>query len=125
LGSGTVKLLGQAEWRFPIAGSTFGAVFADAGNVWLTSANAATAQWDLLDNPELRDAVSFNLLRMPRQTALGMGFGLRYDFEFFIARADWGLQIYDPRRLATHDAWWRPSEGIRRSALQIAIGLPF
>jgi hypothetical protein len=79
----------------------------------------------LLDNPELRDAVSFNLLRMPRQTALGMGFGLRYDFEFFIARADWGLQIYDPRRLATHDAWWRPSEGIRRSALQIAIGLPF
>ncbi len=125
LGSGTVKLLGQAEWRFPIAGSTFGAVFADAGNVWLTSANAATAQWDLLDNPELREAVSFNLLRMPRQTALGMGFGLRYDFDFFIARADWGLQVYDPRRLATGDAWWRPSEGIRRSALQIAIGLPF
>jgi outer membrane protein assembly factor BamA len=125
LGSGSIKLLGQAEWRFPIAGSTFGAVFLDAGNVWLTSANAATAQWDLLDNPELREAVSFNLLRMPRQTALGMGFGLRYDFDFFIARADWGLQVYDPRRLATGDAWWRPSEGIRRSALQIAIGLPF
>lgn len=125
LGSGTVKLLAQAEWRFPILGSTFGAVFADAGNVWLTSANANTAQWSLLDNPDIRRSVTFNPLRVPQQTALGAGFGLRYDFGFFIARADWGLQIYDPRRLSTRDAWWRPSGGLRRSALQVAIGLPF
>ncbi|MGA1363914.1 MAG: BamA/TamA family outer membrane protein [Schleiferiaceae bacterium] len=125
LGSGTVKLLAQAEWRFPIAGSTFGALFADAGNVWLTSANARTAEWSVLDDPAVREAVAFNLLRLPRQTALGLGFGLRYDFDFFIARADWGFQVFDPRRTSTGDAWWRPSEGIRRSALQIAIGLPF
>ncbi len=125
LGSGSVKLLAQAEWRFPILGSTFGALFADAGNVWLTPANATSAQWGLMNDPELRKAVSFNPLNVPRQTALGLGFGLRYDFEFFIARADWGLQVYDPRRTATGDAWWRPVGGLRRSALQVAIGLPF
>jgi hypothetical protein len=106
-------------------GSTFGAVFADAGNVWLTPANAKSAQWSLMNDPDLLKAVSFNPLRVPRQTALGLGFGLRYDFEFFIARADWGLQVYDPRRVAAGEAWWRPVGGLRRSALQVAIGLPF
>jgi outer membrane protein assembly factor BamA len=125
LGSGSLKLLAQAEWRFPILGSTYGAFFADAGNVWLTQANAQSAQWSLMTDPELLKAVSFNPLRLPRQTALGLGFGLRYDFEFFIARADWGLQVYDPRRILTGDAWWRPVGGLRRSALQVAIGLPF
>jgi len=111
-------------------------------NVWLPSWAIKVDEWsrttadniwaigDVTDRMNLtpvaiREAVAFNLLRLPRQTALGMGFGLRYDFDFFIARADWGFQVFDPRRTSTGDAWWRPSEGIRRSALQIAIGLPF
>ena len=125
LGAGTIKLLAQAEWRFPIIGSTFGALFVDAGNVWLTAANARSAQWNLMSYPELFKAVAFNPLRLPQQTALGAGFGLRYDFDFFIARADWGLQVYDPRRLSIGEAWWTPTQALKRSALQIAIGLPF
>ena len=125
LGAGTIKLLAQAEWRFPIIGSTFGALFVDAGNVWLTAANARSAQWNLMSDPELFKAVAFNPLRLPQQTALGAGFGLRYDFDFFIARADWGLQVYDPRRLSIGEAWWTPTQALKRSALQIAIGLPF
>ena len=62
-------------------------------------------------DPELFKAVAFNPLRLPQQTALGAGFGLRYDFDFFIARADWGLQVYDPRRLYTGEAWWTPDPG--------------
>jgi hypothetical protein len=78
-----------------------------------------------MSDPELFKAVAFNPLRLPQQTALGAGFGLRYDFDFFIARADWGLQVYDPRRLSIGEAWWTPTQALKRSALQIAIGLPF
>jgi hypothetical protein len=125
LGAGTIKLLAQAEWRFPIIGSTFGALFVDAGNVWLTAANARSAQWNLMSDPELFKAVAFNPLRLPEQTALGAVLDCATTLIFFIARADWGLQIYDPRRLSIGEAWWTPTQALRRSALQIAIGLPF
>ena len=55
---------------------TYGAVFLDAGNVWL------------MREDEYRPSGEFTLKKFPRQIALGTGFGLRYDLDFLVFRLD-------------------------------------
>ncbi len=79
-----MKIAISLEHRYNIFGDLNGAFFIDAGNIWNT-----------LDDVEDEDAVfdSFNDLR---NIAIGAGFGLRYDFDFFIFRLDTGFKAYDP-----------------------------
>ena len=78
------KLTFNLEYRFPLIAKMNGAFFVDAGNIW-----------NVLDNvtdPEYR----FDGFEDLSEIAIGTGFGLRYDFDFFVFRLDTGFKTYNP-----------------------------
>ena len=79
-----LKIALNLEYRFPIVGDVKGALFADAGNIW-----------NVFDNVEDPDA-TFNGFESLGDLALGTGFGLRYDFTYFVIRVDTGFKTYNP-----------------------------
>ncbi len=122
LGSGTLKALAQIEYRFALSKSLQGAIFTDAGNTWLQERNIMTSSWSPWQNPSIQEAVTFQPKNILKQSAWDAGIGLRYDVDFFIIRADWGLQIHDPRR---SNPWFSPKNVRTQSTLNLGLGLPF
>lgn len=81
--SGDIRLEANVEYRFPIYSYLKGALFADAGNVWLTNENAAL--------PGGRFSSSFI-----NELGIGAGFGLRIDVQNFVIRFDLAAPISKP-----------------------------
>lgn len=87
---GEVKLEANAEYRFRMLDNFLGAklngaTFLDAGNIWLLRDNEITSNGTFKANEFLS------------QIALGTGFGLRLDMDYFIIRLDAGLKLKDPQ----------------------------
>jgi outer membrane protein assembly factor BamA len=117
--AGDIKLEGNIEYRFTIISVLKGALFLDAGNVWLMRKN------NQLPGGEFNAADFYNEL------AVGSGFGLRLDLSFFILRFDLGMPLRKPY-LPEKERWvideinfgqrnWRKQNLV----LNIAIGYPF
>jgi outer membrane protein insertion porin family len=117
---GDLKLEGNIEYRFDIVKILKGALFVDAGNIWLL-------RQDPDDN---RVGVKFNRKTFLSELAVGAGFGLRFDFSFFVLRLDTAFPLRKPYLL--DDPWvmddidfgsktWRKDNLI----FNIAIGYPF
>ncbi len=106
-----LKLAFNLEYRFPIAGDVKGALFADAGNIWNV--------WDNVDDP----AATFNNLASLQDIALGTGFGLRYDFTYFVFRVDYGFKTYNPAEELSKR--WFSDYNFANGELQIGINYPF
>lgn len=81
---GDFKIELNAELRFPIISMLSGAVFIDAGNVWL------------MDSDPDRPGGTFDISRFGKDLALGTGFGVRCDLDFLILRFDIGIGIHAP-----------------------------
>lgn len=101
----------SAEQRFVLFGNFRGAFFVDAGNIW-----------NVLDNVE-DDAATFNDFRSLKDIAIGSGFGIRYDFDFFVLRFDVGFKTYDPS-LDEGNRWFR-DYNFRNAVFNIGINYPF
>lgn len=117
--SGDIKLLFNIEHRFGIYKFIKGALFVDAGNVWLKQ-----------EDPNRPDS-QFKFNEFYKQLALGSGFGFRFDFDFFVIRTDLGIPIYKPYG-NVNERWIHqfPEQGFkdwRKNNLtwNIAIGYPF
>ena len=82
--AGDFKLEANIEYRFNLVSNLHGALFIDAGNVWMLKKE---------DSHPLGELSSGNLLK---SIALGTGFGFRYDLEFLILRLDLGIGIHAP-----------------------------
>ncbi|MCW3111716.1 MAG: surface antigen, partial [Segetibacter sp.] len=131
---GDIQLEADFEYRFPI--TTIGgvkvnsAVFADMGNVWNLKNN--------IENPESK----LTLNRLGRDIAIAAGTGLRFDFNYFLVRFDFGYKVKDPARrfnngwMSIRDFEWTNREYdikdangrvLKRNnfAIQLGIGLPF
>ncbi len=67
-----MKLAFSTELRFNIFGALNGALFVDAGNIW-----------NVFDDIEDEKDV-FAGLKSIEDSAIGSGFGLRYDLNFFV-----------------------------------------
>ena len=116
--SGDLKLEFNTEYRAKIYGLVKGALFLDAGNIWL-----------LKDNPEKPGAqFSKNFMN---ELAVGAGAGLRFDFSFLILRTDLAFPIRKPY-LPDGQRWvldqinfgsgmWRKENLV----FNLAIGYPF
>ena len=78
---GDLKLEMNAEYRFSIMRYLKGAVFVDAGNVWL-----------LKSNPE-NIGTPFIFSKFMKEVAVGTGVGLRVDVSFFILRFDLAMPL--------------------------------
>ena len=94
---GEILLEGSVEFRSKIVGFIDGALFLDAGNVWLF--RQQTVQ-DTITN-EIRPVTGntkFRANSFYKELGIGTGFGLRFDFTFLILRFDVGIKVYDPAR---------------------------
>lgn len=114
--TGNLKIELNTEFRFKLNdyADVDGALFVDAGNVWL------------LNDPEgLNRAFKFDTFLS--QIAIGTGFGFRKDFGFFVMRLDLGYKVRTPyvsetNQVGDHffpNGWWRDPNYV------IAIGYPF
>ena len=81
---GDILIEGNFEYRFDITNILEGALFVDAGNIWIMG-----------DQTE-RSEATFEFDRFLSEIAVGAGAGTRFNFEFFLIRLDLGLQIKDP-----------------------------
>ena len=108
---GNMRLEANFEFRFPIWQSLHGALFFDAGNVWLAGIPGA-------DSDEV-----FRFNSFYKELGLDAGLGVRYDLGLVVIRLDWGLRVHDPslpvgQRWITHFKW-------HNTALNFGIGYPF
>lgn len=109
---GDVKLEANVEYRFRIIQNLHGAVFLDAGNIWL------------LREDELRPGGKFTLKDFGNNIALGTGAGLRYDLSFLIIRLDCGVALHVPYETSKSGYYNIPKfkDGL---GLHLAVGYPF
>lgn len=109
--TGTFKLELNAEYRFPIVGFLHGAVFLDAGNVWLLKSDPQRPGGQLRGSTFLKDI------------ALGTGVGLRADLGMIVIRGDLGYGLHTPYTNGTpHYFNVRFRDAF---AFHLAIGYPF
>ncbi len=105
------KLHLSAEQRFNIFGQWHGAIFVDAGNIW-----------NVLDNVT-DEGATFTDFSSLKDIAVGSGFGIRYDFDFFVLRFDTGFKTYDPSQESSN-RWFR-NYNFTNAVYNIGINYPF
>jgi outer membrane protein assembly factor BamA len=106
-----LKIALSAEQRFHLFGDLNGALFVDAGNIW-----------NALDDVE-DEGARFVGLDSLEDIALGSGFGLRYDFSFFLFRFDIGFKTYDPS-FGDQNRWFN-DYNFKNAVYNIGINFPF
>jgi outer membrane protein insertion porin family len=116
---GDVKLEMNAEYRFGIFSFFKGALFTDAGNVWLLKSNPAN-----IGSP-------FSFSGFSNEMAVGAGIGLRIDMSFFVLRFDLAMPLRKPwleenhrwvtNQISFGSSSWRSDNLI----FNVAIGYPF
>lgn len=109
---GDIKLEANLEYRFPIYSFWHGALFVDAGNVWFIE-----------ENPQFTNG-SFSPKRFYREIAIGTGFGLRMDFEYFVVRVDMGIPVRDPGHYQ-RNRWAGGIPSLSEFNFNLGIGYPF
>ncbi|MEQ8471467.1 MAG: BamA/TamA family outer membrane protein [Marinoscillum sp.] len=82
--TGDIRLEGNLEYRFPIVSILKGALFVDAGNVWLREEN------DSLGGGKF----SSNFIN---ELGMGAGAGLRVDIQNFVIRGDFAAPFHQPK----------------------------
>lgn len=106
-----MKIALSGEFRFKILGELKGALFADAGNIW-----------NVYDNV-VDEKSTFTGFKSLKDSALGSGFGLRYDLSFFVLRFDFGFKTYNPAN-NPGKKWFR-EYNFANSVLNFGINYPF
>lgn len=109
---GTIKILFNSEYRFPMFSLFKGAFFVDAGNIWLNGG---------LEDEET-DFIWEDIIN---QLAIGAGFGIRMDFDFFVVRLDMAAKVRDPGRISIGDPWVIDNRPFSNLTYNIALGYPF
>ena len=105
------KLTLNLEYRFPFIGKMNGALFIDAGNIW-----------NVIDNIS-DSAYRFEGFKDLNEIAIGTGFGIRYDFDFFVLRLDTGFKTYNPA--LPRASRWQTKYSIKEAVFNIGINYPF
>jgi outer membrane protein assembly factor BamA len=87
-------------------------LFADAGTVWVNKKQA-----------ELPGA-EFNPARIIQELAVGVGFGIRMDLNFFVLRLDMAIPVRKPG-LPETQRWVLNQTDASKIIFNIAFGYPF
>lgn len=110
--TGDLKFEANVEYRFRMFDDLHGALFLDAGNVWLLRNDTDRPGGRLSDGNFLKDL------------ALGTGFGMRYDMDFLVVRFDVGIGLHLPYETEKKGYYNIPrfKDGL---GFHLAIGYPF
>lgn len=114
--TGDIKLEMNTELRPRISGPIYGAVFIDAGNIWLKNADTSKPGAEFTG-------------KFLSQLAIDAGIGLRVDIQLFVLRLDLAVPLRKPwltpsnviNQINFNDRQWRRDNII----LNLAIGYPF
>ncbi len=106
---GDIRLEGNVEYRQDLFPYVKGALFMDAGNIWLVN-----------DDPT-RPGGKFRPGSFLNELAVGAGAGIRIDIQFFVIRFDYAFPLRAGYGTPT-DTDGNPS---RAGRLNLAIGYPF
>ena len=109
--TGDIRLEWNLEYRFTVAGNLKSALFMDVGNIWLYN-----------EDPTRPDG-NFEFSTFMDQLAVSSGLGLRWDFEFVVARLDFAYTLRTPY-LEEGERWLKNFD-IWDPTFNIAIGYPF
>lgn len=109
---GDILLEGNIEYRFPIIRSFNGAFFVDAGNIWRLNPDKNKANGEFLLNT------------FADQIAIGGGFGVRWDLNFFVLRLDLAVPLKDPKFLPGN-RWTFDKKPYQYTVFNFGIGYPF
>ncbi|WP_373701331.1 translocation and assembly module lipoprotein TamL [Porphyromonas loveana] len=85
---GEFKLEANVEYRGKLFGDLHGAVFLDAGNIWLLSEDQTRPGGSLAEVGSIGNFLN--------SIALGTGVGVRYDLTFLVVRFDVGFGLHMP-----------------------------
>lgn len=115
---GDIRLEANLEWRMQLYKFLKGALFVDAGNIWLQRPNSKFPGGEISKD-------------FYKEIAVNAGLGARLDFSILILRLDFGFPIRQPwlpegdrwtyKYIDFRDSQWRRSNLI----FNIAIGYPF
>lgn len=131
--TGDLKLEFNFEYRFEIFWQMKGAFFLDAGNIWTIQEDPDRCGSQFLFTTAHRADGCVND-PFYRQIAVGGGFGLRFDFSYFIFRLDMGVKLrnsYPSLRdvfgNAREQDYWESFRGfgLSRVAFNFGLGYPF
>ncbi len=110
--TGDMKIEFNLEYRYNVYKYLNAATFIDAGNIWL-----------LKKDPNAPGA-NFTGKNFIRDMALGAGFGLRFDFSFFVIRLDAAYPVYDPA-YELSERWLIKNPQLKEITVNFGIGYPF
>jgi outer membrane protein assembly factor BamA len=111
--SGDLKLEGNIEYRFGMSKILKGAIFLETGNIWL------------VNEDQNRPGAVFHLNTFYKELAVGTGFGLRFDFTFFVLRADVGFPLRNPYIVDSQNWLFGGNKILSGGQFYLAIGYPF
>ena len=113
--TGDMKLEANIEYRFNMFWKVAGAVFVDAGNVWMLNYK---------DDSGNADDSMFRWNSLGESIAANWGVGVRLNLGFLLLRVDMGMKVHDPSR---EQKWVSPGKWLRRDnyALHFGVGYPF
>ena len=112
---GDIKILSNIEYRSSLFKRIEAAVFVDAGNVWLLNDKQTTLEGALFDSKKFLSEI-----------AVGAGLGIRFNFNFFIIRTDFGIKLVNPALPGSNR--WEYSDHkfvLNQIVPNLAIGYPF
>ncbi len=111
--AGNFKIEGSAEYRFDIFYALEGALFIDAGNIWTLREDTARPGSQLTND-------------FLRQFAVGFGYGIRFDFSYFVIRFDLAYKLRNPYadpETGSYNAY--KGLGFKNMNFNLAVGYPF
>lgn len=108
----TFKLVSNLEYRFKLTNKIYSALFIDAGNIW-----------DITDSNLYTEKAKLTSLSSLKNTAVGSGIGIRYDFGFLVFRFDTGFKTYEPYLISNKK--WFVNYNFGNAVYNIGINYPF
>jgi len=110
---GDILLEFGVDYRFDIFWLVEGGLFFDGGNIWTLKT----------DGSRPGSKISSDFLS---QIALGYGYGLRFDFTYFLIRFDFGFKLKNPSRRSDTGRLWEPLRGQKwYGNPNVAVNYPF
>ena len=95
---GEILLEGNVEYRFDLLGFLDGALFVDAGNIWL------------MNEDSLRPGSKFETNKFLGEIAIGAGFGIRLDLDYFLIRLDIAYPLKNPTLIEGERWFFQPKD---------------